>query len=86
MYIEKRRHELKDIANHITLAIDELPDPLGWFAEIELPSADSFQSWEQLLTLEAAEVEDQDYGQLIKHIDTSAAQAHQRWLAFTQQA
>lgn len=82
MYIEKRRHEYKDMHNEITLAVDELPSPLGWFAEIELGEATVFEEWESKLQLAEASVESNDYGQLVKEARKDMDQSSQRTLSF----
>ena len=72
MYIEKRRREYKDDTEQIVLAVDELPAPLGWFAEIELGKRGdeaSFSRWEKQLGLDEMVVLGSDYGQLVKDAD-----------------
>ena len=82
MYIEKRRREYKNAHNEITLAIDELPNPLGWFAEVELGQATAFEEWEGRLHLTEAFVESNDYGQLVKEAREGMGQPDQRTLSF----
>jgi hypothetical protein len=83
MYIEKRRKQLRDSDGEIILAIDELPEPAGWFAEIELDSATDFADWESRLGLTSMSLEARDYGEIVKQTTLEAYGKEQRELSFT---
>lgn len=82
MYIEKRRRQYHDRNSEITLAIDELPSPAGWFAEIELGSADAFSKWEASLGLKDVHIETRDYGDIVKQVTLDSFGEERRELSF----
>lgn len=82
MYLEKKRKEYVDTDDGIVLAVDELPEPAGWFAEIELHQATEFSNWESQLQLERAPVESRDYGEIVKELTSGLPPAQQRRLSF----
>lgn len=82
MYIEKRRRQLRDSDREIILAIDELPEPAGWFAEIELDTAKDFADWESRLGLNSEFLESRDYGEIVKQMTLEAYGKEQRELSF----
>lgn len=83
MYLEKRRRQYRDDNNKIILAIDELPEPAGWFAEIESEDAAEFSRWESMLGLDNVPIEEQDYGEIVKELTSEKTLTQQRWLAFS---
>ncbi len=69
MLLEKYRESFRDEYDQIILALDELPQPLGYFAELEVKEAILFPEWEAKLGLQQAPVVMQDYGDLVKELD-----------------
>ena len=69
MLLEKYRELFHDEYDQIILALDELPQPLGYFAEVEAKEASLFPEWEAKLGLGQAPVIMQDYGDLVKELD-----------------
>jgi adenylate cyclase class IV len=69
MLLEKYRESFRDEYDQIILALDELPQPLGYFAEIEAKEASLFPAWEAKLGLTQTPVVAQDYGDLVKELD-----------------
>jgi adenylate cyclase class IV len=83
MYMEKYRSEYYDAQKgEIVLAIDELPETAGWFAEIELGKAADFTGWETRLGLEDILVETRDYGEIVKEMTKNRTLNKQRYLTF----
>lgn len=69
MLLEKYRESFRDALDTIILALDELPQPLGHFAEIETKQVSLFPTWEKKLGLKNSPVVMQDYGDLVKELD-----------------
>lgn len=82
IYLEKKRRDFVDDDDEVVLAIDELPYPAGWFAELELNDASKFSSWEKRLYLHNAQVELRDYGEIAKDITKLLSADKQRRLSF----
>lgn len=78
MLLEKFRELFRDEYGKILFAIDELPQPLGYFAELEVDETTVFDEWEKKLGLEGATVVAEDYGELVKALQTG----EQRVLTF----
>ncbi len=66
MFIEKNRALYRDKKRKVILTFDELPEPLGFFVELEVESQEMFDEWEAKLGLDKLPVITDDYGELVK--------------------
>lgn len=80
--LEKRRREFANKLNIISLTVDELPLPTGWYAELEVADDTYFATWEQTLGLSGLTVETRDYGEIVKDATKQLAPSLQRRLIF----
>lgn len=85
MLLEKKRLELIAPDQKTLLAIDELPHPLGFFAELEaLSIINTIQDYAKILELRQSWLVAEDYGELVKNLDKK--NRNQRTLIFNPRA
>ena len=85
MLLEKKRRELIAPDRKTLLAIDELPHPLGFFAELEaLSIINTIQDYAKILELRQSWLVAEDYGELVKNLDKK--NRNQRTLIFNPRA